>query len=154
MPAPSKKKPSSRIQLIGASLVLFLVVLVAFSPAFSSQFVNWGDPASVTGNSLILNLTWSSVVSMFSTGTVPQFHQYVPLVLLSHAIEYQFAGLNPSVFHGTNVVLHGISAILVLWIVFQLSNSLSFSLLVALLFAVHPLRVESVAWVTERRDML
>ena len=140
------------MQLIGASLVLFLVVLVAFSPSFSSQFVNWGDPVYVTENPLIRTLDWSSVATIF--GTIPQFHQYVPLVLLSYSIEYQFAGLNPAVFHGTNVVLHGISAILVLWIVVQLSNSLSFSLLVALLFAVHPLRVESVAWVTERKDML
>jgi len=154
MAASSKKKSNSRIQLIGASLILFLVVLVAFSPAFSNQFTNWDDPVYVTDNPLIRSLDWSSIASMFSIGTITQIHHYVPLVLLSYSIEYQLAGPNPAVFHGTNVVLHGIGAILVFWIVFQLSESLSFSLFVALLFAVHPLRVESVAWVTERKDML
>lgn len=142
------------MQLIGASLVVFLVILVAFSPAFSGQFLNWGDSVAVTGNPLVRSLDWSSIASIFSGEAITQFHQYVPLALLSYSIEYQFAGLNPAVFHGTNVVLHGISAILVLCIVFQLSNNLSFSFLVALLFAVHPLRAESVAWVTGRKDML
>lgn len=154
MAAPPKKDPNPRLQLIGAGLILFLVVLITFSPAFSAQFTNWGDPAYVTNNSLIQSLNWSSLASMFSLGSVPQIHSYVPLVLLSFAVEYHFAGLDPGVFHATNVVLHGISALLVLWIVFQLSESLLFSLFVALLFAIHPMQVESVAWITERKDML
>ena len=154
MTVSSKRTSSSRLQLLGASLIVFLVVLIAFSPAFSGQFVNWDDPVYVTDNPLIRSLDWSSIGSMFSFGTIPQVHHYVPLVLLSYSVEYYFAGFNPAVFHGTNVVLHGISAVLILWIMIQLSESLSFSLFVALFFAVHPLRVESVAWVTERKDML
>lgn len=150
--APFTEKNKSR--LAGASVVIFLLVLIAFSPAFSSRFVNWDDPVYVTDNALIRSLDWSSVAAMFSIETIPLIHHYVPLVLISYSIEYYFAGLDPAVFHGTNVILHGISAVLVFWIVLQLSGSLSFSFFVALLFAVHPLRVESVAWVTERKDML
>ena len=150
--APFTEKNKSR--LAGASVVIFLLVLIAFSPAFSSRFVNWDDPVYVTDNPLIRSLDWSSVAGMFSFETIPLIHHYVPLVLISYSIEYYFAGLDPAVFHGTNVILHGISAVLVFWIVLQLSGSLSFSFFAALLFAVHPLRVESVAWVTERKDML
>lgn len=152
--ASSHKSPQSTIRFFAASVLILIVVLVAFSPAFSNQFTNWDDPAYVTGNPLIRSLDWSSIASMFSFASIAEFHHYVPLVLVSYAIEYHFAGLNPAVFHGTNVILHAVSAILVLWIVFRLSGSLSFSLFVGLLFAVHPLRVESVAWVTERKDML
>ena len=146
--------PQSTRELIGYGVILVVVTLVVFAPLFGSDFVNWDDPGLVTENPLIRDLSWSNIKAMFDFASTQQFKHYLPLVLLSYAIEYQFAGLNPTVFHTTNVALHIANSLLLLWFIARLTKNNPAAFLTALLFTVHPMHVESVAWVTERKDML
>ena len=141
----------TQIKILGAGIALVVIVWLAFLPALQNGFTNWDDPAYVTGNPAIKELSWSSVTRIFTTA-----HQglYKPLVLFSFAIEYHFFGLNPWIYHATNGVLHCINSLLVFWLIFLFSRRLGIAWLVAVLFGIHPLHVESVAWVTERKDML
>jgi protein O-mannosyl-transferase len=140
--------------MIGYSAIIVVAALLVFAPLFRSEFVNWDDPGLVTENPLIRELSWNSVKAMFDLASTQQFKHYVPLVLLSYAIEYQLGGLNPAVFHATNVFLHIANSLLCLWLLTKLTRRSSIAFVAALLFAVHPMHVESVAWVTERKDML
>jgi len=154
MPFFEHLNQETRNRLTGASALVILVTFITFSPVFTAGFTNWDDPVLVTENRLIRSLNAENISAMFSFDSLREFRHYIPLVLLSFAVEYQIAGLEPALYHSTNVVLHCVSAVLVLWFVFRLTQSIPLALLTALLFAVHPLRVESVAWVTERKDVL
>jgi len=79
---------------------------------------------------------------------------YSPLVFVSYAVEYRFAGLNPFVFHLDNLLFHAANSLLVMWLVLRLSKNGWAAAFCAALFAVHPMHVESAAWITERKDML
>ena len=146
--------PQRTRELVGYSAVIIVAALVVFSPLFTSQFVNWDDPNLVSDNPLIRDLSWANIKAMFDLGSSQQFKHYLPLVLVSYAIEYQLAGLNPSVFHATNVFLHIANSLLLLWLMARLTKNGVIAFITALLFAVHPMHVESVAWITERKDML
>ncbi|MFZ4520747.1 MAG: tetratricopeptide repeat protein [Bacteroidales bacterium] len=132
--------------------ILLLVTFCCYLPTLSASFIpTWDDNAYVVDNALIRNLSWESVKAMFSTqvgGT------YVPLPLLSYAIEYQISGLNPIQFHLTNLLLHLICTLLVFSIIRMLKIKAVFAACAALIYGVHPMGVESVAWITERKDLL
>ena len=149
----SRLQQSTR-ELIGYSAIIVAVALVVFAPLFSSAFVNWDDPGLVTENPLILDLSSGNIKAMFDLGSIQQFKHYLPLVLLSYAVEYQLAGLNPAVFHATNVLLHIANSLLLLWLIARLTKKAPIAFVTAMLFAVHPMHIESVAWITERKDML
>ena len=140
------------------------MTVVAFLPALSNDFVNWDDDRNLIDNPFYRGLGWTQLSWMFST-----FHEghYQPLSWLTFAIDYLIWGMNPVGYHLTNLVLHGANAVFFYFLARRLlyaavpqarvvdSWRLRVSAgLAALLFAVHPLRVESVAWATERRDML
>jgi len=134
------------------SLILLLVIIsVSFSPVIKCEFVNLDDNLMVTENTKIISLSFQSIKNMFTT-----FHYglYHPLVLLSYAIEYKFFGLNPHVYHTTNLILHLFNCILVFWLFYLLSKKLAVAFIVSILFGIHPIHVESVAWVSERKDVL
>ncbi len=140
-------------RLTAISLLALLVVITsaAFLPSLKNGFVNWDDGAYVIDNPLIKSLSWGSARKIFSS-----FHQtnYHPLALLSYALEYHFFGLNPRAYHATNLILHLLNCLLVFWFIFLLSKSAPVSFITAVFFGIHPLHVESVAWVAERRDVL
>lgn len=154
MPLFERLKRETRNRLTGASVLVILITLITFSPVFTAGFTNWDDPVLVTENRLIRSLNAESISAMFSFHSLREFRHYIPLVLLSFAVEYQIAGLEPGLYHTTNVVIHCLNAVLVLWFTFRLTQNVPLALLTALLFSIHPLRVESVAWVTERKDVL
>jgi tetratricopeptide (TPR) repeat protein len=79
---------------------------------------------------------------------------YHPLTLLSYALEYRFFKLNPFAYHLTNLILHLMNGLLVFWLIWMLKGGVLTSLVVSLLFGIHPLHVESVAWISERKDLL
>jgi protein O-mannosyl-transferase len=143
-------------KMIGISLVVLAVVTAcAFVPALDNEFTNWDDDRYVTDNTLIRGLSWDSLQSIARFGSyLERAQRYCPLTILSFAVEYHFAGLNPRVYHGTNLVLHILNSLLVFWFIILITRELPPSLIVAFLFALHPLHVESVAWVTERKDVL
>ena len=132
-------------------IAVLAVVFAVFAPSLSADFVNWDDTVHVYENSLVRSLDARSIGEMFRArvGGV-----YIPLTLLSFAVEYKFFGYDPFVYPLDNLILH-------LWVValvFGLARRLGLgpwtAAAGALLFGIHPMHVESVAWVTERKDVL
>jgi protein O-mannosyl-transferase len=149
---PKSATPTWLTSPVTAGATLVILTLVTFLPALHNDFMTtWDDGVYITGNEMIKSLSWNSFAAFFTT---PVNGTWVPLPLLSFSIEYQLAGLNPFLFHLDNLLLH----ILVVLLVYRLFRVMKLdplpSLLAAALFAIHPLRVESVAWITERKDLL
>lgn len=131
---------------------LALVTFVSYVPALKNDFVDLDDRSYVTQNPDILELSWKQAAHIFTS-----FHYglYKPMVLISYAIEHHFFGLNAPGYHLTNIVLHVLNTLAVFWLIYLISKeNILVSLLTAVLFGVHPVHVESVAWVTERKDVL
>lgn len=143
------------------ALGLMLGVLVAFFPVLGADFVLFDDPTFVLENEHVHGLSMDNVRWMFLN--VHDGH-YQPLTFLSYAIEHELWGLNPLGYHAVNLVLHAISTLLVFALtltIMQLSAARAggvrepvIACIAAAFWGVHPLRVESVAWITERRDVL
>jgi len=141
----SSRPDARRAALIAAGLVL--VVFLAYGPALRAGFI-WDDDQYVTGNETLrssdgLRRIW------FDVGATPQ---YYPLVFTTFWIEHHLWGADPFPYHLVNVLLHAASAILVWRIVNRLS--VPGAAAAAFVFALHPVHVESVAWITERKNVL
>ena len=148
--APVKARPRFPLWLLAALLGLLTIAL--YWPATGHDFVNYDDPDYVTANPQVQGgLSWAGVKWAFSNPVCSNWH---PLTILSHMLDYQAFGLNPWGHHWTSVLFHTLNAMLVFALLQQMTGAPWRSLWVAALFAVHPLRVESVAWVAERKDVL
>jgi tetratricopeptide (TPR) repeat protein len=140
-----------------AAAALACVTFATFLPALRCGFINYDDPFYVTNNPLVLNgLCVAGVREAFTTFTQANWH---PLTWLSLQLDASLwrksdGTLDPRGFHLTNVLLHAANAALLFGALRVLTGCFWRSAVVALLFAVHPQRVESVAWVTERKDVL
>ena len=133
---------------------VFLIVIltfITFYPSLQNGFTNWDDDLLVTKNLKIMNLSLKNIEIIFTT---PHYGLYHPLVLLSYAFEYYFLKLDPRAYHATNLTLHLLNSLFVFWFIYLLRRNILVSFIVGLLFGIHPLHVESVAWVTERKDEL
>ena len=133
-------------------LALVIVVCASYAPVLHNEFLNYDDNKYVTDNAHVkAGLTWTTAKWAFSSTEESNWH---PLTWLSHALDCQLFGLNPAGTHGVNVLLHALSAAL-LFILLQASTGFRWrSLMVAALFALHPMNVESVAWAAERKNVL
>ena len=132
--------------------LLVLVTTAAYWPATSHDFVNYDDPLYVTSNVHVqTGLTGHNVQWAFCHPVVGNWH---PVTMLSHMLDCQIYGLKPWGHHLTNVLLHAVNTALVFLLLFRLTGALWRSCMVAALFGFHPLHVESVAWVAERKDVL
>ncbi len=149
-PQPGRAFAGSRNRLLAFAATL-LITFVCFSPALQNDFVNWDDDAYVVNSSIIRDLSAANIRSFFT-----EYHHglYQPLTLLSLAVDYALGGLDPLGYHLVNVLLHLINTGLVFALVYALAGRFPVAWLAALLFGVHPLHVESVSWVTERKDVL
>ena len=137
---------------IGLALVLAAITLIVFGQTLNHAFINYDDPDYVTKNAQVARgITLEGVVWAFTHVHASNWH---PLTWISHMADSHLYGMNPRGHHLTNVVLHAVNAILLFLLVRQMTASLWRSFFVAALFAVHPLRIESVAWVAERKDVL
>ncbi len=132
-------------------VVIGLVALFVFLPATRFEFTNWDDNVLVTQNAAIRDVSIPGIIKIFSSFSLNHYH---PLVTLSYAIEFKIFGLIPFPFHVTNVVLHVLNSILVVVLLRSITNNTLIAFVTGLLFAIHPLRVESVAWIAERKDVL
>jgi protein O-mannosyl-transferase len=141
--------------MMRALIVCVLLAAVTFAvywPALSFGFVDLDDPDNVAANKMVLDgLSVDGVIWAFTTDHADYWH---PITWLSLMLDSSLLGVEPRGYHLTNVVLHAVNAILVLGVLTQLTGAFWRSAAVAALFALHPLRVESVAWITERKDML
>jgi len=133
-------------------LVLFLVVAVTFSSSLNNGFVNFDDEVYVTANPHVkTGLTLDNVKWAFQTGDTGNWH---PLTWLSHMLDCQIFGLRAWGHHLTALLLHSVNAVLLFLVLTRMTGAMWRSLFVAVVFGLHPLRVESVAWVAERKDVL
>src|ERR1700690_2237945 len=140
----------SRPRLMG--LLLALITLLVYLPVTRDHFVNFDDQVYVTDNRTVQNgLTWAGFQWAFTTGHGSNWH---PLTWLSHMMDCEWFGLNAGAHHSVNLLFHVANAVLLLLLLFRLTHALWPSTLVAALFAWHPLHVESVAWISERKDVL
>ncbi len=143
---------SERVRMIVAALLLVAATVAVYAPVVSFDFVNIDDNQYVTENSVVqAGLTGDSIRWAFTTTDASFWH---PLVWISHMAVVSVAGLHAGAHHAANVALHAICAWLLLVVLRQWTGRVWPSFLVALLFAVHPLHVESVAWVSQRKDVL
>jgi tetratricopeptide (TPR) repeat protein len=133
-------------------LFLALATLVVFLPVARQGFVNYDDSDYVTENAHVQSgLTWANVVWAFTTGHASNWH---PLTWLSHMLDCQLFGVRAGPQHLVSVGFHIANALLLLLLLRRMTGALWRSVLVAALFALHPLHVESVAWASERKDVL
>lgn len=145
-----KNRPDRRVP--AACLLIACAVWGVFGQTLRYEFVNYDDGRYVCKNPVISKgITAEGVRRVFTQQHGVNWH---PLTSLSHMLDAQIFGLNPGGHHAVNVLLHMATAILLFLILRQMTGSLPRSAAVALLFAVHPLRAESVAWVSERKDVL
>lgn len=147
---------------------LIIVVILFYIPVLGNDFVNWDDPVVISNNPQIRHLNWDSLKWMFISSPTGI---WMPLTLLSLNLNYLIGGIDPRIYHATNVLLHALNTVLVFELCFRLlkllpasdgsegmgrakSFAIPIAFLTALLFGLHPIHVESVAWATERKDVL
>jgi len=130
--------------------VLFITFLL-FATGLNHDFLNWDDDFYITKNPHITSLSFDGIKNIFSVFVSYHYH---PLTLLSLAIDLQIWGYNASGFVLTNIILHTFNVALVFIIFSLISKDKRIPYIVAILFAIHPMRVESVIWMAERKDVL
>jgi protein O-mannosyl-transferase len=140
----------ARPRLIG--LLLALVTLLVYLPVARDAFVVYDDSTYVTDNRIVQNgLTWAGMQWAFTTGHGGNWH---PLTWLSHMADCALFGLNAGAHHSVNMLFHAANTVLLFLLLLRLTGALWAGAFVAALFAWHPLHVESVAWISERKDVL
>ncbi|MFH0877631.1 MAG: hypothetical protein V1863_05345, partial [Candidatus Omnitrophota bacterium] len=133
-------------------LLLFLVTIAVFSPCFGNDFIRtWDDQYHVILNENLRSFSPPHLKNIFTGFFIGN---YLPLTMLSFAADYHFFQLNPAGYHATSVFLHALNVLLVFWLFSLLTGRRAVAFPTALLFGLHPIQVESVAWVSERKDVL
>ena len=145
----AKTTTSTSKQHITAIIIILIATVIAYIPALSAGIVNWDDPDYV--NQQFFSRALSDVKYLLTTPIQGNYH---PLTVLSLALNFSISGMNAWSYHLLNLILHLINSVLVFRFAFLLSRDSVTSFATAILFAVHPMHVESVAWVTERKDVL
>ena len=148
MPADSKLLRQRRL----ICLLLVLLTLALYLPVTNHSFINFDDDQYVTGNSHVnAGLNWSGITWAFHSRYAHNWH---PLTWISHMLDCQWYGLNPTGHHLTSLLFHIANTVLLFLFLNRTTGTIGRSGFVAVLFACHPLHVESVAWVAERKDVL
>ena len=133
-------------------IVLTVVTFTVFWQVNQYDFVNFDDQVYITGNSHIQSgITLDGFRWAFNTRYANLWH---PLLWLSFMVDYQLIGLNAGGYHLTNLIMHILSTLLLFWLFNRMTGAIWRSAFVAAVFALHPLHVESVAWIAERKDVL
>jgi Flp pilus assembly protein TadD len=133
-------------------LLLVVATLALYNPVNRHPFVNYDDDRYITENPHVHNgLTWRTITWAFTATEQGNWH---PLTWLSHALDYQLFHQNPAGHHFTSLLIHAANAVLLFLFLVYATRRLGPSLFVAALFALHPINVESVAWVAERKNVL
>lgn len=129
-----------------------VATLALYNPVNRHPFVNYDDDRYITENLHVHNgLTWRTITWAFTATEQGNWH---PLTWLSHALDYQLFHQNPAGHHLTSLLIHAANAVLLFLFLMYATRRLGPSLFVAALFALHPINVESVAWVAERKNVL
>lgn len=143
---------SDRSKLLTWCLLLFMATLLLFLPTVHHEFLNYDDDHYITESEQVKQ--GLTPASAFNALIEPHFFMWHPATTWSLQLDHTLFGLNPAGYHLMNVIFHSLSGCLVFLLAYRLGSSLSLAILIATLFAWHPLRVESVAWAAERKDVL
>jgi tetratricopeptide (TPR) repeat protein len=137
-------------------ICLFLVAIVwlVFGQTTHHEFINYDDDSYVYENPVVTGgLSWPATTWVF-THSLEKDHNWLPVTMLSHMLDCQLYGLKPGGHHLTNVLIHALTVVLLFGFLQRFTGEIWRSAFVAAVFAIHPLRVESVAWIAERKDVL
>ncbi|MCX6304735.1 MAG: tetratricopeptide repeat protein [Bacteroidetes bacterium] len=151
--AIKKKIISKEANLLNWKVLLLIAVsFIAFIPSLNNEFVNWDDIVYIMNNDMITTFSWAHLRQIFSTYFMGNYH---PFILLSFSLDFHFFKFDAPGYHFHNLVLHLLNTFLVYVFFFRLLNkNANIAITIALLFAIHPMHVESVSWVSERKDLL
>jgi tetratricopeptide (TPR) repeat protein len=154
---PSDMRPhgdpaSSRRTLLALAILLVLAIATLYAPVRHMGFLTLDDPAYITENRYVRGGLTADGVRHALYGSRAAL--WMPLSFLSHMIDVELFGLDPAGPHLVNVAYHAANAVLVLLLLYRTTGAVAASAAVAALFALHPLRVESVVWIAERKDVL
>jgi tetratricopeptide (TPR) repeat protein len=135
-----------------ASLLLSIAVLIIYNNVQFFEFVVYDDRSYITESQIVKGgLTWKGVVRAFTTNNVGNWH---PITTISFMVEYEIFRLRSEAYHWNNLLVHILNSLLLFFVFKRITHAFWQSLAVAALFALHPLHVESVAWISERKDVL
>jgi hypothetical protein len=141
-----------RLAMLGLASALIVLPLLVYWPVRHFQFVNWDDFTLVAGNAHVsAGLSWQGVGWAFTTNVAGV---WFPLTMLSHMLDVQWFGMDAGAHHVTSLVLHIANTLLLFGLLRAMTRAAGRSFFVAAIFAVHPLHVESVAWISDRKDVL
>jgi hypothetical protein len=143
---------TERYRTLLASLFLIIAVLTVYFNVQYYEFVNYDDPSYVTENQIVKSgLNWSSILWAFTTTHYANWH---PLTWISFMFDYEIFRLKAGAYHWNNLLLHLFNSVLLFLVLKRITGAFWQSFAVAALFALHPLHVESVAWISSRKDVL
>lgn len=148
----TRKSTTEISQWFWLAAVLLLTILALY-PSLQGEWVNWDDQLYVTQNSTIRDFSFTGILNLFDPANAV-LDTYTPMTLVSFAVDYHFVQDSAAWYHVENLLLHLVNAALVFQIILLLTGRLPLAFFVAALFGVHPMHVESVAWVSERKDVL
>ena len=158
---PNTKNNKKPLIITVLLILIILITFISFYPSLSNGFTNWDDTEYVTENPVIFNLNIENIKNIFDFTNEESYRTnilvkslYVPLTMLSFAVDHHFFKFNPFGYHLTNLILHLFNTIFVFWFIYLLRKNIFMAFFVSLLFGIHPMHVESVAWITERKDVL
>jgi len=140
-----------RIFYLLSSLLLVFLIWMIYAPTASFSIINWDDKRYLLETPMIQNLNWENVQNIFRYKILGSYN---PLVFLSFAIDYHFVKTSPSLYHIENIIFHMMNAVLLLYCIRSLTASRTIAFFTAFMFAVHPMHVESIAWIASRKDVL
>lgn len=133
---------------------ILLLTFFTLYPSLKNGFTNWDDNVYIAENPLITDLSGDNIKKIIDTDN-PVALNYHPITILSFALDHQLSEYNPKTYHTTSLVFHLLNTALVFWFIFLLSGRKQLvAAIVALFFGIHPMHVESVAWISERKDVL
>src|SRR6266568_9353271 len=133
-------------------LLLMIVTIAVYGGTVGHDFlINWDDDRYVTGNEAVRGLTLAHLQEAFSTFYVGN---YAPVQIVSYMLDHALWGMRASGFLATNVLIHGVNTLLFYGLIFRLQRDRLWACLAAFIFLVHPVQVESVAWISQRKNLL
>ena len=130
---------------------ILLTTIIVYSNSLNNGFVKWDDDKYVCNNEDIRQLDGQSIHRFFTTNYL---RMYQPVTMISYALDYKMGELNALTYHRTNFIFHLLNVLLVFYVIFLLTKQSAIAAISALFFGIHPLHVESVAWISERKDLL
>ncbi|MEI6123091.1 MAG: tetratricopeptide repeat protein [Bacteroidota bacterium] len=151
---PLLKASENKSKAIWYAAIAVIITLIVYIPSLGNDFiVNWDDGGYIQEHVLVHTLSWQNFITIFNPTTFYKGN-YHPITTFSYALEYAMVGEHALLYHINNLIFHLLDVLLVFWFIRLITKRIEIAGFVALLFGIHPMHVESVAWISERKDVL